>query len=165
MSEDSGCPTRPSAIAQRIFPVRPLGSLLFLQTTSRPTDRRRAIEKVTETATKCTAQFFQHISPIHSRPIVVKPKQGWIRDTRLLPQAVKGPMFALEDLRKPANNHGTSLAAAAPVCKASIICNVFFTYMTGLSNVTCSCESIIAVAAGPPGDCHFSQVFALRIQR
>jgi hypothetical protein len=124
----------------------------------------RLRQKICNLTTKATRQSFKHVGAVHARAIVVKPKQGGVRHAGFLPQTVEGPSLLFENTSKLANNHGASLAAAVPVCKASVICNVFFTYMTGLSNVTCSCESIITVAAGPPGDCHFSQVFALRIQ-
>jgi hypothetical protein len=56
-------------------------------------------------ASEDSAELFQDIRTVHSRPIVAEPQQRRIGNTGFLPKAVEEPLLSFEDVSQLADDH------------------------------------------------------------
>jgi len=92
-------------------------------------------EDVTRLTLQGAAQFVQDICAIHSRAVVIEPKQSRIGHTGLLSQAIDRPTLFVKDSSKLANDHAGNLAGPTALCQLSHIYEVCFTYNVCRSKV------------------------------
>jgi hypothetical protein len=120
--------------------------LLFLSLTSAVLHSSRPSEKLARLAAQSTAQFVHHIGPKHFALIMVEPEQGGVRHTRLLSQAVDGPLLPAKDFSKPANDHASKVAGLPALCQTRIIYQLCFTYDECRSKLTLDRKRLCALS-------------------
>ena len=82
-------------------------------------------EQVSRLTLEGTAQFAQHVRPVHFAAIVEQPQECGVADPRFVFQSQERPVPPSEKLSEPANNLG--VGHAVRVARAGESCKIYFT--------------------------------------